>query len=71
MSWSALSSANHKKKTKRTVKEDLIKEQIVQLLREAEAAHAEYVKELGGQDDEWAEWYARFIVDKLKGRGIV
>ena len=39
-------------------------------LREAEAAHGEYEKEeLGGvRDEEWAPWYAEFIVNALRER---
>jgi hypothetical protein len=46
---------------------DLTKEQLTRLLREAEAAHGKYeAEELGGvRDEEWAVWYAAFIVDKL------
>ncbi|HEX8100773.1 MAG TPA: hypothetical protein VF660_11310 [Actinomycetota bacterium] len=42
-------------------------DQLAQLLREAEAAHADYEKKLGRPDDDWPAWYARFIVDKLHG----
>ena len=42
----------------------LTKEELTRLLREAEAAHGEYERdELGGvRDEEWAAWYAEFIV---------
>jgi hypothetical protein len=40
-------------------------------LREAEAAHAVYEKELGHADPDWPGWYAKFIVDRLdQPRGI-
>jgi hypothetical protein len=47
---------------------DLTKEQLTDLLREAEAAHGKYeTEELGGvRDEEWAAWYAEFIVNKLR-----
>ena len=40
-------------------------ERLAELLREAEAAHEEYERELGRRDDDWPSWYARYIVDKL------
>jgi hypothetical protein len=46
-------------------------EQLALELREAEAAHAEYERELGHADPDWPAWYARFIVDRLdQPRGI-
>ena len=46
-------------------------EQLALELREAEAAHAEYERELGHADPDWPTWYARFIVDRLdQPRGI-
>ncbi len=47
---------------------DLTKEELTRLLREAEAAHGKYeAEELGGvRDEEWAPWYAEFIVNKLR-----
>jgi hypothetical protein len=50
--------------------EDLTKEELTRLLREAEAAHGRYEKEeLGGvRDEEWAAWYAEFIVNALRER---
>jgi hypothetical protein len=49
---------------------DLTKEELARLLREAEAAHGRYEKEeLGGvRDEEWASWYAEFIVNALGER---
>jgi hypothetical protein len=44
---------------------DLTVERLAELLREAEAAHAEYESELGRRDEQWPSWYARYIVDKL------
>jgi hypothetical protein len=46
---------------------DLTKEELTRLLREAEAAHGKYeTEELGGvRDEEWAAWYAEFIVNAL------
>ncbi len=48
---------------------EITKEQLAALLRQAEEAHAEYEKELGKRDDDWPSWYAGFILDKL-GRGV-
>jgi hypothetical protein len=49
---------------------DLTKEELARLLREAEAAHGKYeTEELGGvRDEEWAAWYAEFIVNALGKR---
>ena len=49
---------------------DLTKEELTRLLREAEKAHGQYEKEeLGGErDEEWASWYAEFIVNALRER---
>jgi hypothetical protein len=47
--------------------QELTKEELTRLLQEAEAAHGVYEKEeLGGvRDEQWAAWYAGFIVDAL------
>ena len=49
---------------------DLTKEELTGLLQEAEAAHGVYEsEELGGvRDEEWAAWYAEFIVNALSER---
>ena len=46
---------------------DLTKEELTGLLQDAEAAHGVYEsEELGGvRDEEWAAWYAEFIVNAL------
>ena len=41
------------------------KEELTKLLQEAEKGHAEYEKTLGKRDEEWAEWYAKYILNKL------
>ena len=46
----------------------LTTEELAQLLREAERAHAEYEHGLGRRDEEWPEWYAEFILDQLRLR---
>ena len=45
--------------------EGVTKEELAELLRAAEAAHGKYEQEeLGGvRDEEWAVWYADFIVN--------
>jgi hypothetical protein len=50
--------------------EDLTKEKLTRLLREAEAAHGRYEREeLGGErHEDWAPWYAEFIVTTLRER---
>ena len=50
---------------------ELTKEELADLLRKAEAAHGKYEQEeLGGvRDEEWASWYAAFIVDELRDGG--
>ena len=45
---------------------DLTEERLAELLREAEAAHAEYEQSLGSRDDDWPAWYAHYIVTKLE-----
>ena len=43
----------------------LNKENLRQLLRQAEKAHGEFEKTLGHRDEQWPEWYADFIIKKL------
>ena len=47
---------------------DVTREQLAQLLREAETAHAEYERELGQRDEDWPAWYAGYILDTLQLR---
>jgi hypothetical protein len=35
------------------------------LLREAERAHGDYEKSLGHRDDDWPDWYAAYIAERL------
>lgn len=46
-------------------KEQITKEELTRLLKEAEKAHAEYEKTLGSRDEDWAAWYAEFLIKKL------
>jgi hypothetical protein len=39
-------------------------EQLAKLLREAEAAHAEFETQLGHRDDDWPTWYARYVLER-------
>jgi hypothetical protein len=48
---------------------ELTAERLEQLLRDAEAAHDEYERELGRRDDDWPAWYARWIVERLREEG--
>jgi hypothetical protein len=50
-------------------KEALTKEALESLLKEAEKAHAEYEYALGHRDDDWATWYAAFIINHLQEEG--
>ena len=40
-------------------------EELAAALREAEAAHGEYERELGRPDPDWPTWYANHIVEQL------
>jgi hypothetical protein len=37
------------------------------LLREAERAHGDYEKSLGHRDEDWPDWYASYIAERLSG----
>jgi hypothetical protein len=43
-------------------------DELAELLRAAEKAHGEYEQRLGKRDEDWPSWYARYMVDRLKGR---
>ena len=45
---------------------DLTEERLAALLRDAEAAHAEFEQSLGHRDEDWPSWYAHYIVEQLK-----
>jgi len=45
---------------------ELTKDALAALLKEAEAAHAAYEETRGTHDEAWAEWYASYIVGKLR-----
>jgi hypothetical protein len=44
---------------------ELTREELAQLLRDAERAHAEYERSLGERDEDWPSWYAGYILDRL------
>jgi hypothetical protein len=44
----------------------LTKDELAQLLKEAQSAHAQYELALGAKDDHWATWYAEFILNRLQ-----
>jgi hypothetical protein len=50
-----------------TVQVDLTREQLAELMREAERAHGEYERELGRRDDDWPSWYADYVLRRLEG----
>lgn len=43
----------------------LNREELAELLREAERAHGEHQKRLGRRDENWSEWYANYILRRL------
>ena len=48
---------------------DVSREQLAELLREAERAHGEYERDLGRRDEDWPSWYADYILRRLEGPG--
>ena len=43
-----------------------LRKRLAMLLREAERAHGEYEKTLGHRDDDWPDWYAAYIAERLE-----
>lgn len=41
------------------------RQRLAVLLRAAERAHGEYEKTLGHRDDDWPDWYATYIAERL------
>jgi hypothetical protein len=41
-------------------------DELADLLRNAEKAHADYEKSLGHPDDDWASWYAKYVLENLE-----
>ena len=48
---------------------ELTQEELAELLRDAERAHAAYERETGERDEDWPSWYARYLLDRLRERG--
>ena len=44
---------------------ELTREVLAQLLRDAERAHHDYEQSTGERDDDWASWYADYLLDRL------
>lgn len=47
---------------------DLTREELAQLLRDAEREHGEYERRLGERDEDWPSWYAQYLLDRLAER---
>jgi hypothetical protein len=47
---------------------EVTREELAQLLKDAERAHGEYERELGQRDEDWPSWYAGYILDRLAER---
>lgn len=48
---------------------DLTREELADLLRDAQRAHREYERETGERDEDWPGWYAGYLLDRLRERG--
>lgn len=46
-------------------RETNLRQRLAVLLRQAERAHGEYETRLGRRDDDWPDWYATYIADRL------
>ena len=46
--------------------EEISKEELAQLLKEAEQAHGSYEESIEGEDDQWHQWYAGYILRRLQ-----
>lgn len=47
---------------------EVTRDELAQLLKDAERAHGEYEGELGERDEDWPTWYAGYILDRLAER---
>ena len=41
-------------------------DRLAAVLREAEAAHGAYERQLGHRDEDWPTWYARYMLEPLR-----
>ncbi len=41
------------------------RDELARLLAEAAEAHHEYEQGLGRRDQDWPQWYARYIIERL------
>lgn len=48
---------------------DLTQDELAELLRDAQRAHADYERETGQPDEDWPSWYAAYLLDRLRERG--
>ena len=39
---------------------------LAEFLRDAEKAHADYEKNIGGKDADWPRWYASYLTKRFK-----
>lgn len=46
-------------------KKGALQARLAELLREAERAHGDYERTLGHRDDDWPDWYAAYIAERL------
>jgi hypothetical protein len=44
-----------------------LQQRLALLLREAERSHGDYEKALGHRDEDWPDWYAAYIAERLSG----
>jgi hypothetical protein len=42
-----------------------LQQRLALLLREAERSHGDYEKALGHRDEDWPDWYAAYIAERL------
>ena len=47
---------------------DVTREELAELLKETERAHADFERGLGHRDEDWPTWYAGYILDRLGER---
>jgi hypothetical protein len=47
---------------------EITREELAELLKETERAHADYERNLGERDEDWPAWYAGYILERLAER---